>query len=152
APDFGSTAFGIGRAICWPGNPLSAALGWLSGETGANRILAGPSQPSARSLSLYPRGRIVADRASGTLSEPSSNRRTLQPRSDEWVRTSKCVLLEIPRSKSQGSTKLPSSKKNSKSTVAYATQHIAALQELRHSFVIRHSCFVIQRHPRPPFK
>src|SRR6266566_1562771 len=38
-PNIGSATFRIGRAICWPGNPLSAALGRLSGETGANRIL-----------------------------------------------------------------------------------------------------------------
>ena len=46
-PNLGSAALGIRRAICRPGNSLSTLLGRLSGETGANRILAGPPQPPA---------------------------------------------------------------------------------------------------------
>src|SRR4029077_17776697 len=65
--NLGSAALGIRRAICRPGNSLSTLLGRLSGETGANRILAGPPQPPARSLSLYTPRRIVADRAAGTV-------------------------------------------------------------------------------------
>src|SRR5205814_8959056 len=65
--NIGSATFRIGRAICRTGNSMSTALGRLSGETGANRILAGSPQSLARSLSLHARRRVVADRTAGAV-------------------------------------------------------------------------------------
>jgi pyridoxamine 5'-phosphate oxidase len=51
----GSAAFGTGRAFRQPGGSLPAALGRLSHQSRAHRILAGSAESFARPFSLYTR-------------------------------------------------------------------------------------------------